>query len=95
MNLNRTAVGSLILIEAQTVVLHSFAFSQNGFLGKTFSLTTSELVLDGNNSVSAIATDGASTLLPGPSIIINADRLTGGGTLTLLAQGASYRSGHP
>ncbi len=86
---------AMIFIEAQTLIVHSFALTLSGSVDHMISLNAAELVLENENSIQAIAVDGPSTLLAGPSMAISAGRLSGGGTLKLEAQGSNYKKSQP
>jgi hypothetical protein len=83
---------SMILIEAQTLILHSMAIARTGSLDQMLSFNVGELVLEGTNSIESSGTDGETTLAPGPTISIAANQMTGSGTLKILALGSNYQA---
>ncbi|MBK7844193.1 MAG: hypothetical protein IPJ71_10935 [Bdellovibrionales bacterium] len=61
-----------------------------GAADKSLSITTNDLTIEGENSISSKGKDGALTLLPGPSVSISSVKLSGNGKIDIRAEGSSY-----
>ena len=79
------------MIRANKVVLAGLNASRSGQYGiESFSIEAGELVLEGANDISSLAPDGAPTLFSGPSLKVEAAKLSGEGTLEITSIGSSY-----
>lgn len=82
----------MTLLTADTVVLADFQYEMTGAVDKSFSITTNNLIIKGNNSISSKGKDGSSTLLQGPSISIATYKISGNGKIDIKAEGSSYKT---
>lgn len=83
---------SMTLITAETVIIAGLRHEMNGAVDKSLSVSTNDLVVEGDNLIISKGKDGASTLLQGPSVSIAATKLSGNGKIEINAEGSSYQA---
>jgi hypothetical protein len=82
---------SLISISAELVVFHEMKSSITGVVNPFVFVSASELQLDGLNVIHIDGSNSSITPLPGPSISLAAEKLSGLGTLEIVAHGGNYQ----
>ncbi len=87
---SRISKNGMTLISADTIVLESLQLEMIGSVDKSLSITSNELIIDGETTVSSKGKDGPSTILPGPSISISSIVISGNGKIKIGSSGANY-----
>ena len=84
----KTAKATVLV--AATVFLSHVDLHVSSDTTRLFSIITGNLVVDSASTIALRGADGADTSIPGPTLAIAADNLTGPGRLTIDSDGSSY-----
>lgn len=80
----------VVMITAHSIYMNGFGHDMVGTAAKTFSLTSTNLAIDGGSGIYSKGENGPSTLLEGPSILIATQKIWSDGELRVGSDGADY-----
>lgn len=86
---NQNYKGSMIFVDAETLVVESGSIHISGTVTSSLSFNVRKLVLEGDSEIVSKAEDSGLTVIGGPSLALSAAEVEGDGSLTLRALGSN------